>query len=151
VITAAAGIVGASLPQITTFLRDVRQAERDRRDRIAGSQRQACLDLLGTAGELRTQVENAAEYQGPRMADLLAEIRRCNEAVQLNAATVELLAAANLAEPADRLAKAAEKLTSAAVDGTDLKNGQMVKVPATIELAQAMNAFKDQARTEFKI
>jgi hypothetical protein len=150
VITAAAGIVGASLPLIMTYLRDVRRAERERRERIVGSQRQVCLDLLATAGELRTQVENAAEHQGPRMADLLAEIRRCAEAVRQNAARVELLASANLAERADRLAKAAEVLTAAAVAGTDLRNGQMVKVPSTAELAQAMSAFKDQARIEFR-
>ena len=149
-ITAAAAIVGASLPLITTLLRDVRQAERDRRERIAGSQQQVCLNLLGSAGELRTQVENAADYQGPKMTDLLAEIRKSAEAVRQNAAIVELLAPVKLGEPAERLAKTAEKLTAAAVEGTDLKNGQMVKVPSTAELAGAMSAFKDQARTEFR-
>jgi hypothetical protein len=149
-ITAAAAIVGASLPLITTFLRDVRQAERDRRERIATAQQEVCLDLLGSAGELRTQVENAADYQGPKMADMLAAIRKCGEAVGQNAARAGLLAPAKLGEPAERLAKAAEKLRIAAVEGTDLKNGQMVKVPSTAELAEAMSTFKDQARAEFR-
>ena len=133
-----------------TFLRDVSQAKRDRRERIATAQQQVCLDLLGSAGELRTQVENAADYQGPKMTDLLGDIRKCAEAVGQNAARVELLAPVKLGEPAARLAEAAEKLTAAAVEGTDLKNGQMVKVPSTAKLAEAMSAFKDQARTEFR-
>jgi hypothetical protein len=150
VITAAAAIVGASLPLLTSFLRDERRAERDRRERVAESRRQICLDLLATAGELRTQVENAADYQGARMADLLAEIRRCAEAVRQNAAAVELLAPAKLGEPANRLAETAEKLRASAAEGTDLKNGQMVKVPSTAELAGAMSAFKNQARAELR-
>ena len=150
VITATAGIVGASLPLTMTYLRDVRRAERDRRERVAGSQRQVCLDLLATAGELRAQVENAADYQGTRMAELLAEIRTCAEAVRQNAAAVELLAPAKLGEPAKRLAEAAEKLRASAAEGTDLKNGQMVKVPSTAELAGTMSAFKDQATAELR-
>jgi len=149
-ITAAAAIVSASLPLLTSFFRDERRAERDRRERMTTEQQQVCLDLLGSAGELRAQVENAADYQGAKMAGLLAEIRKCAEAVRQNAARVELLAPVKLGETAERLAKAAGKLTAAAVEGTDLKNGQMVKVPSTAELAEAMSTFKGQARTELK-
>jgi hypothetical protein len=148
VITAAAGVVGAAIPQVTIVLRDVRQAERDRRDRSADALRQACLSLLGSAGSLRTQVMDAVEYRGARMGDLLTEIRRCAAEVQLHAASVELLAPKTLAEPADQLAKAAERFAVAAVTGTDPTGRQIVRPPVAAELAQAMDFFRKQAVAE---
>ena len=56
VITAAAGLIGALFPQASLVIREVRQAEKDRRERFATATREACVNLLQTSGELRTRV-----------------------------------------------------------------------------------------------
>src|SRR6266851_3196368 len=72
-ITAAAGVAGAAIPAIAVIIRDVRQAERDRRERRAEAKRQACLDLLRTAGELRTRVANTLQDPGDQIGARQAE------------------------------------------------------------------------------
>src|SRR5216683_915362 len=101
-ITAAAGVAGAAIPAIAVIIRDVRQAERDRRERRAEAKRQACLDLLRTAGELRTRVANTLQDPGDQIGARLAEIRESEGAVHLHAAGVALLAPGKLAGPAAR-------------------------------------------------
>jgi len=64
VITAVAGLLGALIPQASLVMREVRQAEKDRRERFATATRDACVDLLRAAGELRTLVENIRSYRG---------------------------------------------------------------------------------------
>ena len=57
-ITAGAGLIGALIPQAALVIREVRQAEKDRRERFVTAMRDACVELLGAAGELRTLAEN---------------------------------------------------------------------------------------------
>ena len=59
-ITAGAAVLGAGVSFIPVYLRDVRQAGQDRRDRHADTRRQASLDLLGAAEDLRTTVAGQA-------------------------------------------------------------------------------------------
>jgi hypothetical protein len=148
VITAGAAIIGAAISQIPILVRDVRQAGQDRRERHADTRRQACLDLLGAADELQTEVANAGQYHGEKMADKLADIRKCAAAVRLHAATIELLAPRTLATAADRLAKEAAKFAGLAVENTDLKLNQMVGVPGPGDLDQATEAFRELAVAE---
>jgi hypothetical protein len=68
------------------YLRDVRQAGQDRRERHAETRRHAGLDLLGAAEDLRTTVANAADYRGGEMSASLADIRNVAAAVQRHAA-----------------------------------------------------------------
>jgi hypothetical protein len=144
-ITAAAGVVGGCVSLIPVYLRDIRQARQDRRDRQTDAQRQACLDLLRAAGDLRTGVANAGDYHGDEMADRLAEIRRFAAAVQIHAATVELLATGKVSGTAAGLARAADKFVVAAVANTDLQLKQMVAATDPTELSKAMEAFRKQA------
>jgi hypothetical protein len=83
IITAAAGVLGATIPQVAMYRRDTRQAEWDRRDRRAETKRQACLDLLRAAGQLRTRVADAAQYHGDEMRGKLAAVRKSAAAVEL--------------------------------------------------------------------
>jgi hypothetical protein len=145
VITAAAGVIGAAVPQVTVLMRDSRQAERDRRERVADTRRQACIDLLGAAGDLRTAVANAADYHGAEMTARLAEIRTLAAAVQIHAANVELLAPVPLGDPAAELARAAEKFAVQAGENTNLELEQMVSAPDPSELGAATDAFRAQA------
>jgi hypothetical protein len=62
--TAGAGIIGAMIPQVTSVIRDVRQAERDRRERSSVMTRDACVALLRAAGEVRTLTEKIRGYRG---------------------------------------------------------------------------------------
>lgn len=147
-ITAAAGLLGATIPTVAGSWRDSHRAEQDRRDRIAAADRQACIDLFRTAGELRMEVANAADYHGPEMVGRLAGIRKISAAVQAYAATVELLAPGPLGGSATELARAAEDFAAAAADSTDLDLGQMVRPPNPGRLSMAMEAFRVQAVTQ---
>jgi hypothetical protein len=142
VVSAGAGVAGAAIPQIAFVVRDVRQAERDRHERRAEAKRKACLDLLRSAGELRTQVANAAQYHGDEMGTRLADIRKYAAAAQLHAVNVALLAPRKLAEPAQRLAAAASRLAAAAADGTDLRVNEMIRPPDFTELDETFTTFQ---------
>jgi hypothetical protein len=147
-ITAGAGAIGAAIPQVATVVRDVRKAERDRRDQRAQTRRQACLDLMGAASDLRTQVANAALYHGDEMGARLTEISTRADAVQLHALNVGLLAPDTLAAAADRLTIAARDLAAAAARNTDMSLKQMVVSPDSAEFDQSVEAFRLEARAE---
>jgi hypothetical protein len=141
-ITAAAGIGGAAIPAVTVLIRDVRQAERDRRDRSAEAMRQACLDLLQAAGELRTRVANAVGIHGKEMAGRLAGIRESAAAVRLNAVSVALLAPEKLAQPAEELAAVASQLAAFVADNTDKRAGEVLVPPDFAALDEKVAAFR---------
>src|SRR5580698_8568416 len=64
VITGAAGIIGAGIPQASIVLREVRQAKRDRRERSIAAGQSACIDLLRAASSLSARAENLSAYRG---------------------------------------------------------------------------------------
>jgi len=128
VITAAAGLVGATIPQFTILARDARQAERDRRERRADARRQACLDLLGAAGDFRTSVMSTALYHGPEIAQRLADVEAGSAAVNLKAVSVALLAP-DLSGPAQQLAQAARDLALVTRRNTDVDGNQQMTSP----------------------
>ena len=144
-ITAGAALVGAGASLIPVYLRDIRQARQDRRDRHADTRRQACLDLLRAAEDLRTTVANAADYHGEEMSARLAQIRTFAAAVRINAANLELLAPGTFSGLADELAKAAAKFAAQAGANTDLKLNEMVAAPDPTELGEAIEVFRKQA------
>ena len=141
-ITAAAGIGGAAIPAIAVLIRDVRQAERDRNERQAEARRQACLDLLRAAGELRTRVANASDYHGTEMGARLAAIRESEAAVQLHAVRVAVLTPGQLTKPAAQLAEAASRLIAATEHDTDVDHGVMPGTPDFTELDERITAFR---------
>jgi hypothetical protein len=150
VVTGATAFGTAAVTQIPIVFRDIRQAGRDLRDRRAEALRQACLSLLGAAGSLLIQVQDAVEHRGGGLGDRLAEIRRCNADVQLHATNVQLLAPGTLAGPAGRLAVAAGRYAVAAITGTDPAHSEIVRSldAEEEELSQAIDFFRGQAVTQ---
>jgi hypothetical protein len=141
-IAAAAAIAGATVPAVTIVIREGRQARRARQDRQADEKRQACLDLLRAAQQLRVKVANAAQYHGPEMAARLEEIRACEADVQLHAAQAALLTTEELGGLAESLADTADQLTTQAIDRTDMQAGEMPLKPDLHGLKQRIKDFR---------
>jgi hypothetical protein len=146
-ITAAAGLIGALIPQAALVIREVRQAEKDRRERFATATRDACVNLLQTSGELRTRVENIHSYRGDasgmrtRVEDVLSQA----EATRLHAASVSLLVPGRLAEPANKVAAAARALAEEVVRNTNLDRGVSIDTSDTRALDTSITDFRDEA------
>jgi hypothetical protein len=147
VITAGAGIIGAAIPQAAVVIRDVRQAERDRRERASAATRDACVELLRAAGELRTLVERIRSYRGDAdgMRARVEEVRSQAEATRLHAASVSLHAPDRLAEPAEQVAAAASGLADEVVQNMDLNHGVLVGDPDVSKLIERIDAFRQDA------
>ncbi len=145
-ITAAAGIAGATISQYITAFREGKQAQRDRQERHETATREACENLLRAAGDLRTQVANNRSFRGDRaaMTARLEKVREHAAATQLHAVSVGLLVPAMLAEPADRLATAAQSLAVAAVKDTDLDQGWVKADPDFSPLDECAAAFRKE-------
>ena len=147
VITAGAGIIGAAIPQVAIVVRDVRQAERDRRERYSAMTRDACVALLRSAGEVRTLTESIRSYRGDAngMRERVEEVRNRAEATRVHAAEVSMQAPDRLAEPADRVAVAASDLADDVLRNTDLNQGVLIGHPDVTRLMGCIAAFRKEA------
>jgi hypothetical protein len=143
-ISAGAGVAGATISQLTSAIRDGRQAKRDRQERYENAAQQACVKLLKAAGRLQTQVANNHEYRGDEMIDRLAQVRRYADATQEHAATVALLVPDTLADPAEKVAAAAIRLAAVAAANTNLQPNimNMPVLPDFGELNDSIEAFR---------
>jgi hypothetical protein len=149
VISAAAGIVGATIPQASAAIRDGRRAERDRQERIAGARQEACVQLLDTVLNLRVHVADFYDYHGDEMAKRLAEIRQCAANAQVEALRIGLMVpAGGLDKAAERLAEAAGRLadTAAGVIGRHL--GASAQTADFGELDESTAAFRALAKSD---
>lgn len=128
VITAAAGVMGAAIPQAGIMLREIRQAERDRRERSVAAGQQACIDLLSAGSALSAQIENIRVYRGEAggLRARLEQMRECLATTQVHAASVGMLAPRQLTDHAGQLAAAARSLAKAVEANVDLENGVVV-------------------------
>ena len=146
-ITAGAGIIGATIPQVASVIRDVRQAERDRRERFTIMTRDACVALLRAAGEVRTLTESIRSYRGNAdgMRARVEEVRSRAEATRVHAAEVSMQVPARLAEPADQVASAASALADDVVWNTDLNQGVLVGDPDVSKLVESIAVFRHAA------
>ncbi len=142
VISAAAGIVGATISQATTAIRDGRRAERDRKERLADARRQACVQLLRTVLDLRVRVANNQDYHGEEMAARLAGIRECAATAEVEAVSVALMVGPELAKAAEQLASAAARLATVAAENASLQLGASTRAPHFGELDNCVTAFK---------
>lgn len=147
VITAGAGIIGAAIPQAVVVLRDVRQAERDRRERTAATTHEACVALLRAAGELRTLAESIPSYRGDPngLQARVTEVRARAEETRLHAAAVSMWVPDRLAEPADLVASAASGVTDDVLRCTDLNEWVPVGEPDVSKLVAQMAVFRREA------
>jgi hypothetical protein len=148
-ISASAGVVGAAVAPFGLAFREGRQAKRDRAERHATAVRQACVDLLSAAGNLRAKVTNNGTFRGdrPAMGARLEAVRDYASATALHAASVSLLAR-GLAESADRVAVAAKTYADAAAQATDLDKGWMAVEPNHDELDDAISKFRQRATSD---
>jgi len=151
-ITAGAGIIGAVVPLTATLIRDVRQAERDRRERYTTAGRAACVELLRAAGEVRILTETLGTYRGDAngMRARVAEVQREAGATRLHAASVSLQAPGRLAAPAQEVADAATDLAAEVVRNTNLDHGVLVGDSDVGKLADRIAGFRNEARDYFK-
>lgn len=147
VITAAAGLIGALIPQAALVIREVRQADKDRHERFATATRDACVNLLRAAGELRTLAENIRSYRGDAggMRARVEEVLNHAEATRLHAASVSLLVPGRLAAPADKVAAAGRALAQDVVRNTNLDRGVSIGFADTRELDTCMTDFRNEA------
>jgi hypothetical protein len=147
VVTAGAGIIGATIPQVVSVIRDVRQAERDRRERSATMTRDACVALLRSAGEARTLTESLLSYRGDAkgMRERVGEVRNRAEETRVHAAEVSMLLPATLEEPADQVASAASDLADDVVRNTNLNEGVLIGDPDVSKLIECIAAFRHAA------
>jgi hypothetical protein len=145
VISAGAAIVGASVAQAGAIIGDGRKAKRDRQERLATQRRRACVQLLRTAGRLRVQVANNHEYHGDDMGTRLARVRELAAAAAVEAVNIALMDRSGLAGPAQRLARAAERLADATVASTNLDMGVCTRVPDFSELDECADGFRSAA------
>ena len=151
-ITAVAGVGGATMSQYIAAIREGRQAKRDRQERYETARREACENLLRAAGDLRTQVANNRSFRGDRaaMTARLEKVREQAAATQLHAVSVGLLAPDRLADPADRLAAAAQKVAEAVVKDTNLDKGWVDVDPDFAALDACVDTFRMEALKEAK-
>ncbi len=151
VITAAAGVLGATISQLASALRESGQAKRDRQERYATAVREACENLLRAAGDLRTQVENNRSFRGDRtaMAARLEEVRNHAAATQLHEVSVGTLVP-KLAESAGRVAAAARSVAMAAADHTDLERGWVAIDPDFTTLDASVDTFRREVLAYFQ-
>jgi hypothetical protein len=147
IITALAGILGAAIPQGAIVIRDVRQAERDRKERFDTATRDACVALVRAAGELRSLAEGWRSYRGDPTAVLarVAEARGLAEATRLHAVDVSMQVPGQLGRPANKLADAATALVVDVVTNTDLSRGVVLGDPNVDALATSIHAFSNAA------
>lgn len=147
VITGAAGIIGAAIPQASIVLGEVRQAKRDRRERSVAAGQSACIDLLRAASSLGTQIENLRTYRGDALGLRLRleEVRRYLAETQLHSASVGMLAPGQLTERASQLAAEASSLVKAVEANVDLDNDVVVGRIDLGPLGTLIAAFREEA------
>jgi hypothetical protein len=149
VISAAAGIVGAAVPQVSTAIRDGRRAERHRQERIAGARQQACVQLLDTVLNLRVHVADYYDYYGDEMATRLAEIRQYAANAQVEALRVGLMVpVGGLEKAAERLAEAAGRLADTAASVVGRQLGASAQAADFGELDECTAAFRALAKSD---
>ncbi len=110
VVTGVFAVLGATIPQAAAVIQSGRQARRLEREQFESGKRDACVSLLRSAGQLRTQIANNHAYQGNQLAPRLELVRQHAAATEICAVSVALLVPQPLGGLAMQLAKAASRL-----------------------------------------
>jgi hypothetical protein len=145
VISGCAAVVGAAIPTVSVMTQGLFQAKRDRRDRIEAEMRQAAVQLLQAAENLRAQVAGNHDYHGPEMGARLALVRAYAAKARIQSLHLSLMATHRLAESAGELADAAARLEQAAEATTNVDQGVSSELPGFGELEARIAAFKAEA------
>jgi hypothetical protein len=120
----------------------------NRRESRPEATREACISLLGAAGDLRTHIINLRHYRGPDIAARLAEIRIAAASAEVHAAGVELLSSETLAEAAELLAAEVNRTARATEEDVDLWAGVVIDSPDLNELDRSIAEFREAALAE---
>lgn len=112
IVTGVFAVIGATIPQASAVIQTTRLAKREQRDRQAAIRREACVTLLRSVNDLRTQVADNHDYRGSEMAQRLALVRQYASAADISAFDVTLLVPDPLAGLARELAAAAARLAA---------------------------------------
>jgi hypothetical protein len=145
VISGCAAVLGAAVPTIASTIQNVLAVRRDRWDRHEADRRQACLELVQAAENLRTQVANNHDYHGDEMGARLAHVRAFAAQARIQAVRLSLTAPADLTQSAQELAIAASQLAEAAEARTDLRQGVSTELPNLGDLDAHVAAFRAAA------
>lgn len=118
IVTGVFTVIGATIPQAAAVIQSNRRAEREARERYESAKCDACVDLLRSVGQMRTQIANNHDYRGNETAPLLALVRQHAADAQVQAVKVAFLGSKPLAELATDLAKAIARLAVKAENTT---------------------------------
>jgi hypothetical protein len=171
VVTAAISAAGVLLAAVSgaalTHWADVRrekaqarreevQANRQRRDQQMQERRQACADLLGTAAQLKVELEIAGQRHWKDMNVKLASIQERAASAAPQASRVALLSP-ETAEAALALASAMGRLAAFTTDHTDLGyqgerflGGQLIHPVDFTEFDECFKRFSRAAAQDVK-
>jgi Mn2+/Fe2+ NRAMP family transporter len=145
VISAAAAILGAAVSPVTTVFQSSRRAQQERQERQETARRQACIELLRAAVDLRALVANNHDYHGDEMAARVAQVRQYAADARVHAFNIALLAPRRLAHSAGELAAATGRVAVATAADTDLGMGVSVRAPDFARLDACIDDFTSQA------
>jgi hypothetical protein len=138
IVTGVFTVIGATIPQAAAVIQTARQARRLEREQFQLEKRDACVALLRSAAELRTQIANNHAYQGAELAPRLELVRQHSAATKLSAVSVALLVSQPLGSLATELATAASRLAVNAEDNPK-------RPPDYSELDNCVAAFTTEA------
>jgi hypothetical protein len=144
-VAGAAAVLGAAVSPVSTAYQNARQAVRDRAERRETATRQACMDLLGSARNLRVQVADLAAYHGSEMGSRLERMRQLDADVASHADNVAMLVPVDLAESAATLAAAVDLLSASAQANVKSDLGASIRDPDFTELNACIADFSTRA------
>jgi hypothetical protein len=101
--------------------REERRSSRERKDRRAQERREAYLDLLGAAAQLRVQIEIASQRFWNDMDARLVAIQGQATSAGLHASRAALFRPGAVADAAEALASAAGRLVAAMVKNAEMR------------------------------
>jgi hypothetical protein len=150
VIAAGAAILGAAVAPLSTAYEKARQAVRERAEQRETVVRQACIDLLRAARDLRVQVANTAAYHGNEMGARLERVRQLDADAASNADEVALLLPVSVADSAGRLASVMSALAVAAQANVKPEFAASIREPDFTELDSCIEDFRTRVIAHFR-
>ncbi len=150
VVSAAGAVLGAAIAPLAAVYQNTRQARRERETRHETALREACIELLRAAWDLRTMAENNHMYHGDEMLVRLSKVRERAADASVLWVSIAFLAPVEVGKCAQRLASSADKLSAEAAKNTDLDRGVSVRPPDLGELDSCIEDFSTTAAKCFK-
>lgn len=149
VVTGAAGVLGAAIPQTAGAIRDGFRMRREHREQLDLERYEACIRLLRAVWELRVLAETMQEFPGDHMDTQLVDIRGRQATAELEAMGVARMVGAEfpeLVKATQRLSEAASRFADAAGTNASRQPDSRDRAPLVFgELDECVMAFKAEA------